>query len=625
MLETKSPKTQLQHTLQQLGIDATLTYTPGSFPLCLPCEDGTKVELFVPSPTLLSEFDNDELGVALVNADGMTVSAWGLAKRLPVFRKGRSIFATPLATLIKQDGGVVFADGARFMAAHGEEYTTILVNNAREELKSRKLGQRYQRVANTLKRLGKALTMNQTRLHSCVAAAHEIASAADLAAILIWTTNEETDTLQLMASVGVNKNGINALSELTPSRSACIPELVALERKPFYVHQASHHLLTAEFESRFTYLKAGGISVQPLVISDHLVGVLEFIGKEGDPMFDESEDLFETIAEHLALALNSANLYERAEQLASHDALTGIANHRHLQDFLMARINECERTLDTLGLVMIDVDHFRSFNEEEGHDAGDEVLKLVAQRLKKAVRPYDLAARYGGEEFTVVLPGVSQEIAMALCERLRDEIASIEYLCASGRKKQITISLGLALYPQTSRTPGDLFKAADIALYESKKNGRDRTTFFKGAYKGESRKSNLNITDLVEKLPKKTKIQGQALLQEVGDTLTALSTDLHLSPIQKEMLKAAVLMYPALGEKRSLAAVQRLDEWRLVAPCLLSLEGRFDREGTRIPLLARALAALLSFHAHGQTEFREDIGRFDPEIVHKLSASGKAA
>ena len=96
------------------------------------------------------------------------------------------------------------------------------------------------------------------------------------------------------------------------------------------------------------------------------------------------------------------------------------------------------------------VDHFRIFNEEEGHDAGDKVLKMVTEVLKSCVRPYDLAARYGGEEFTIVMPGVSKEVTIAVAERIRAGIADLEFVSTSGIRRTITASLGCALYPQNA-------------------------------------------------------------------------------------------------------------------------------------------------------------------------------
>jgi diguanylate cyclase (GGDEF)-like protein len=119
---------------------------------------------------------------------------------------------------------------------------------------------------------------------------------------------------------------------------------------------------------------------------------------------------------------------------------------------------------------MVDVDHFRRFNEESGHDAGDRVLRQVARALSTCVRDYDLAARYGGEEFTLVLGGVSADQAYAIAERARLAVESLD--CS------VTASFGCAVFPDVAFEAGALLKAADQALYEAKRLGRNRTVVF---------------------------------------------------------------------------------------------------------------------------------------------------
>ncbi|HAY15062.1 MAG TPA: hypothetical protein DCY02_11410 [Armatimonadetes bacterium] len=219
------------------------------------------------------------------------------------------------------------------------------------------------------------------------------------------------------------------------------------------------------------YLPPGGLVVHPLIVGDNLLGVIEYVGRADDTAFADTVDLYQTISEHLALALHSAHLFEASERLARHDPLTGIANHRAMQDFL-AKLTE-NRNKSSVGVLMIDVDHFRKFNEEEGHDAGDEVLRLVARTLRDQVRSHDLAARYGGEEFTVILPDLDQKRTEETAERLREAISKLQYVNAAGQTRQVTASFGVANYPENGNTPSLVLKAADVALYEAKRNGRN--------------------------------------------------------------------------------------------------------------------------------------------------------
>lgn len=632
-MNLRPSRESLEKQLAKAGIAIDSDANRSNFPILLPTQSGETVELSFSSPLGLTGFSEDDLGFAVLDNLGFSTAAWGLAHKVPEFRKGRSVLGTALSGLLttsaQGSNGSLYLDGLRYFSSGGNFTESggalVLITNARDEQRARKQAQRHRVVANTLKKLGKALSMNQTALHTSVAAAHELASTLDLAAVLIWTAEEDEKTLNLVASVGVNRQGVTAINTLHPNRVACVAELSALEHKTFFAARATDHLLTAELENRFTYLKAGGVSVHPLMIADRLIGVLEIVGKDGDASFEENLELFQTIAEHLALALNSSALYERAELLASHDPLTGIANHRTLQEFITSRLHEAQRTQEPLSLVMIDVDHFRSFNEEEGHDAGDEVLKMVALTLKKTLRPYDLAARYGGEEFTVVLPGVNQETAKSLCERLRQAIAELVYETPSGRPRGVTISLGVSMYPKTALEPAHLFKAADQALYEAKKKGRNQTVFYEGTYKGEPIGPAFQYSDVLEWLSKKDQSLGENLLESVLPSLEALEMALNLSNSQREILRAVILAYPASQVASSRKKLEKSDAWRLIGPSLGAIHSRYDEAGSRIPLLARVASVLLSLQDHAKDSAIPDVGRFDPEVLTKMPFDNRAA
>lgn len=621
MLDHAHSEINIKQALFELGIAVSQDSAPG-FPVSLPMRGGQAVTIDLEQPAGLDWADADEIGVAVLDRIGCPILLWGLARRVSALKEGKTVLGTNLSGLLEAEArgshGAIYLDGYRYFSSgsqiNNSGNTIVLLTNARDEQRARRSSGKNQRIANAFRRIGKALTMNQTTLHTCVATAHEMASCLDLATVLIWTWEPESESLVLRASVGVNRIGLSALGELRPKSPVSAADLVALEKVPFIVEHVSQHMLTAELESRFSYLKPGGVCIQPLIISDKLVGVLEIVGKNGDTNFNENIELFQTLAEHLALALNSAAMFEQAEKLASNDALTGIANHRALQEFLAARLNECERTNDSMALIMADVDHFRSFNEEEGHDAGDTVLKLVAQQLKKAVRPYDLAARYGGEEFTIILPSVDSQKAFELAERLRKSVEELEYVTPTGRVRRVTISLGIAMYPTTSLTASDLFKAADHALYDAKKGGRNRTCAYLGLYQGESKRTAIDMNEFSKKLKKSDREAGLRSLDQCSHSLGAVRTSLNLSDSQFLILKALMIALPAFENG---AELHQLDEWRLIGPSLGAYKSRFDEDGDKIPLLARVLSVLVALSSGGH-ELQRDPGKFDPEIISKI-------
>lgn len=453
------------------------------FAFSVPSETGF-LTLDLPQPPLLGDLDQDEIGFVVLDALGYPKSIWGLAKNLPFFKPGTCVFTTPLGSLI-ESGGTLYIDGVRYLAsaagvsANGDSH--LLVINAYEERKARRQASKGWRVANTMRRLGKALTSTQSVERLCVAAAREITSTIELCAAMVWVVDESGKGLQLMASAGVNARGVASVSSLEAAGgNSCLAEYVADHRQGFFVSDVRDHFLTSNLEAKVCYMTPKGLFVMPLIMADHLIGVLELVGKVGDPNFEEDQDIFQTVAEHLTLALNSAIMYEAVEQSAANDALTGIPNHRSLVAFLSERLAEAERKNLEFSAIMIDVDHFRRFNEEQGHEAGDSVLKKVATALQKSVRPYDMAARYGGEEFTILLPGVGKDDVRAYAERARSEVEKLAYESEDGTSQQITISLGCAVYPYAAQDGAALLKAADAALYQAKRSGRNRVAMYEG-------------------------------------------------------------------------------------------------------------------------------------------------
>ena len=159
------------------------------------------------------------------------------------------------------------------------------------------------------------------------------------------------------------------------------------------------------------------------------------------------------------------------EALATLDGLTGIKNHRVFKERLEEEYHRCSRYALPISIVMLDVDHFKQFNDSFGHPAGDEVLKIVAKLLRDNSRDTDLVARYGGEEFVALLPLTQKAEAIFLAERLRFEIQSFPW-----EKRGITVSLGVATQVSEFTTAEDLISQADTALYSSKHNGRNKVT-----------------------------------------------------------------------------------------------------------------------------------------------------
>jgi diguanylate cyclase (GGDEF)-like protein/PAS domain S-box-containing protein len=221
----------------------------------------------------------------------------------------------------------------------------------------------------------------------------------------------------------------------------------------------------------------GGYLCVPLVAQGETLGVLHL---EPGPRPEgqtagvamPKEQLAVTVAEDMALALANLRLRETLRSQAIRDPLTGLFNRRYMEETLDRELKRSTRTGSPLAVIMMDLDHFKDYNDTFGHNAGDELLSALGNLVKSEIRGEDIACRYGGEEFLLIIPGTSMEVGLERAELLR--LAVKEMHEHHGGLKPITLSLGVAVYPVHGETGLDLIRAADAALYQAKRAGRDR-------------------------------------------------------------------------------------------------------------------------------------------------------
>jgi diguanylate cyclase (GGDEF)-like protein len=234
------------------------------------------------------------------------------------------------------------------------------------------------------------------------------------------------------------------------------------------------HRLSPEADPALDEIVPGGTNliVVPLRAGHDRLGLL--LAEAGPPfarrVSRRSLDMLNRFAVHAALTINNAHLQAEVARLASSDALTGLANRRQLDFALGREVARTVRTKEPLSVALIDIDHFKDINDTFGHVAGDEVLREVAGALARSVRDVDLVARYGGEEFAIVLPNCASAGALVVVERVRAAVAAV------GGVAKVTVSAGIATGAGEGTDGYSLITAADEALYESKRAGRDRAT-----------------------------------------------------------------------------------------------------------------------------------------------------
>jgi diguanylate cyclase (GGDEF)-like protein len=216
----------------------------------------------------------------------------------------------------------------------------------------------------------------------------------------------------------------------------------------------------------------------PLGTAGHLDGFLAVIGPPvAARQFEDADlDFLRALGDRAAGALHNARLYAETTSAASLDGLTGLLNHATFKRSLDDLLRESLRTGQALSLAMLDADHFKRCNDTHGHPFGDRVLVALAQTIRTFVRPTDLVGRWGGEEFAIALPGADADAAYGVCERIRGAVGMLQLPSRDGTNVQApTISLGIATFPGTMQTAGELVEAADAALYQAKAQGRNRT------------------------------------------------------------------------------------------------------------------------------------------------------
>jgi len=234
----------------------------------------------------------------------------------------------------------------------------------------------------------------------------------------------------------------------------------------------SGELLVSEnfqIDPRRTILLPGeaphGCVIVPLAGNHGVVGVLFLYSAVGHRPKKEKLRMLRTAGSLLGVAIENIRQYEDVTLKANTDALTGLVNRRYLAIFLEKFVSTAIRFNRPLSVLMIDVDHFKKYNDTFGHPAGDKLLIQVAEIISCQVRAMDVAARYGGEEFIVLLPETDAEGAMIIAERIRLKIDELT---------EVTISLGIAVYIKNNDSGEMLIKRADTALYRAKENGRNR-------------------------------------------------------------------------------------------------------------------------------------------------------
>lgn len=412
----------------------------------------------------------------------------------------------------------------------------------------------------------------------------------------------------------------------------------------------------------------------PIRRQNEMQGVVIVGSPEAGPGFEpEDVEVLTSLCTHAASVLANARYVQQMEQLAITDHLTGLFNHREFQRRLAEEIERSRRYLCEFSLLMVDIDHFKVFNDTYGHPVGDQVLQQVSKIIKEQLRNVDIPFRYGGEEFTIILPETINENAETVADRIREAISRHPFLTPVGEAATLSVSIGVASCPLDATEREEIITVADQALYFAKEAGRNRICRYSRTLKASIERSPEALLEILRNPTLRAAKELAAAVDakspytrghsfEVTRYALLLAEALGLSDAEKENLRLASLLHnigtvtisekilnkpgpltveekkmiqshPGLAEMM-LTKIQDLDS---VIPAILYHHERFDGigypnslKGDKIPYLARVLSVVEAYQAmisirpyrrrlsreEAIEELRQNAGtQFDPHMV----------
>jgi diguanylate cyclase (GGDEF)-like protein len=313
--------------------------------------------------------------------------------------------------------------------------------------------ERDSRIARAHARLT-ALQRERHRLRIAVQRIGEaFASTLDIEALLTITMRASVDALDADGGRAGTTDGMRAAAH---GDSACAAALEAAERRTAATHEPSEAMVDGAWALARPIGHTGVVSV----------------ARRSGPFADEERELLDHLCEQASVAAGHAERHAALRRQAVTDELTGLANHRRLQELLAAAVARHERHAQPASLILLDIDDFKAINDRHGHLTGDRVLRALGGRLRSICRAIDEPARYGGEELAVVVHG-DVAAATALAERLRIAIADLEVVSPDGARLALTASCGVAATGPGMHDAAGLIAAADAALYRAKHEGKN--------------------------------------------------------------------------------------------------------------------------------------------------------
>jgi len=318
-----------------------------------------------------------------------------------------------------------------------------------------------------------AATTEADVINAGLTSAREITSV-DYAAVTLY--DDKSKSHEIRAVSGDDDGGL--VGE-TFRHNAGLVSMVVQNRHPLPYRGEYDERRQIVFTKRLLPPSMPSIVVLPLCVHERALGALVLGSRRPKAFGDAVRGTLEVLASHMAVSLANARMVKRLEELATLDGLTGLYNKRAMLEMAEQKMVAAKRFHRKLSVLVTDIDHFKKVNDTYGHDVGDVVIKGLGEILRRAKRNTDAVARFGGEEFVIICEETDARGAMLLAERVREELKRTVFHAKgaqSAQAVQVTCSVGVATFPDAGETWDEMFKAADEALYVSKRSGRDRST-----------------------------------------------------------------------------------------------------------------------------------------------------
>jgi diguanylate cyclase (GGDEF)-like protein/putative nucleotidyltransferase with HDIG domain len=279
----------------------------------------------------------------------------------------------------------------------------------------------------------------------------------------LFLYDEESETLRCRFATGVDSE---IIQQITVHTGEGLTGWVARNRRALVNARPSADLEAAGLPELHTNLQSA--LVCPLLFSERFIGTLSVYHVDAAYYRDDHRRLLDRVSEQAAAVINNSMLFEQTQEDSLTDPLTGLPNTRFLFMHLTRELARAERLKQEVSLLVMDLDNFKSINDSHGHHVGDRALCEVARVLRTAIRPYDICVRYAGDEFIVVLSGCSAEEAESKRAELQRSIDDVYFEARPGKRVELGISVGAAVFPQDGQSYEALLATADSRMYQDK-------------------------------------------------------------------------------------------------------------------------------------------------------------